>query len=337
MSKSDLSSIKLSYATPSLGMHPTHTLPLKLSAISTAGYQGFELGFDDLLSFARQYLRISDLAEDDYDNLCTAAGEVGRLCDELELEVLVFQPFSNFEGYAEGTEKRKKAFDKARGWMRIMDAVGCEMLQVGSNDDPSSISSFPEIARDLAALADLYHPRRIAYENWAWGAHVNTWTHINEVIKLADRPNLGLCLDTFQTASLEWGDPCVPSGKIENADEIYKASLKKLEKEVDPEKIFFFQISDAYHIVPPLEREGETPPRGRWSHASRPLPYHGGYLPVLDMVKAVLRTGFRGWFSVEVFLEEEHSKELKDGLLDDWAKEGMKSVKRLLEDAEKGI
>lgn len=129
-SELDLSQIKLSYATPSLGMHPSHTLPLKLSAIATAGFQGCELGFDDLLSFAKQFLRHPDLTPDEYEDICVAAAEIKNLCSELKLEILVLQPFSNFEGYNQGSEKRKAAFDKAKGWMKIMDALGCNMLQV---------------------------------------------------------------------------------------------------------------------------------------------------------------------------------------------------------------
>jgi sugar phosphate isomerase/epimerase len=48
------------------------------------------------------------------------------------------------------------------------------------------------------------------------------------------------------------------------------------------------------------------------------------------MVRAVLKTGFRGWFSVEVFLEEEHGKEWEEGLEERWAWEGMASLERLL-------
>lgn len=111
--------------------------------------------------------------------------------------------------------------------------------KVGPTDNPNTTASFSEIARDLAALADLYHPHKIAYENWAWGSYVNTWYATNEIITIANRPNLGLCLDTFQTASLEWADPCSPSGKTEKADEKYKASLLRLEKTIDPEKTLF--------------------------------------------------------------------------------------------------
>jgi 4-hydroxyphenylpyruvate dioxygenase len=54
------------------------------------------------------------------------------------------------------------------------------------------------------------------------------------------------------------------------------------------EKIFYFQISDATKMDPPIgpkhpSWDGETPARGLWSHDFRPLPYEtdkGAYLPV---------------------------------------------------------
>lgn len=120
--------VPTSYATPSLGMHASHTLPRKLTAIATAGFDGVELGFDDLLAFARDFHKNPELATDDYDALCSAAADVRRICDTKKLTVLVLQPFSNFEGYTGA--RRDAVFEKARGWLRIMDAVGCDMLQV---------------------------------------------------------------------------------------------------------------------------------------------------------------------------------------------------------------
>ena len=49
-------------------------------------------------------------------------------------------------------------------------------------------------------------------------------------------------------------------------------------------------------------------PRGRWSHDWRPLPFQGGYLPVVEVVKAIVQTGFRGWFSMEVFDRKEKAE-----------------------------
>lgn len=174
-------------------------------------------------------------------------------------------------------------------------------------------------------------PFRVAYEPWAWGAHVSTWEDCHRILQLASRPNLGLCLDTFQTAGREWADPASPNGKVPNAEDVYRQSLEKLAKTVNKEDIYLLQISDGLKMSPPMEA-GEVDgmkPRGRWSHQYRPLPYKNGYLPVEEMVKAVAETGWRGWFSVEVF-EERHGEEWKEGLEESWAKEAMDSVKNLV-------
>jgi len=319
--------ILLSYATPSLGMHPTHTLPHKLSALSSAGYMGLELGFDDLLSFARSYLHNPSITPTSYDQLCIAAQKIRILCapPNHNLAIMVLQPFSNFEGYTGA--KREAAFERSRGWKRILDALGCDMLQVGSNDDAAASGDPDVIASDLAELADLMKPKRVAYENWCWGAHVRTWADAWAVVKRANRKNLGLCLDTFQSAGGEWGDPRTGSGRVEgegDVDQKWRESMRQLAGTVPKEKIFFLQISDALMPAKPLAGRDE------WSHKLRPPPYCGGYLPVEDMVRAVLKTGFRGWFSVEVFLGEEHGKEWEEGLEERWAWEGMASLERLL-------
>jgi hypothetical protein len=140
---------------------------------------------------------------------------------------------------------------------------------------------------------------------------------VYEIIKLADRPNIGLCLDTFQTIGSEYTDPSTESGLIEHPDisvqkleEKFKDSLAKLTKEVDPAKIYVLQISDAYIPPAPLQddEDGEESglrARGKWSHDFRPYPFNGGAFSsqCVEMVKAVLRTGCRErtWFSVEVF------------------------------------
>ena len=125
---------------------------------------------------------------------------------------------------------------------------------------------------------------------------------------------MGLCLDTFQTAGGEWADPTTKSGLIESEEgssskeELEKkfyASLKDLSTTIPAEKIYILQISDAYKPPLPLDPSPDEKtglrPRGRWSMSLRPPPFDGGYLPVTDVAKAVLQTGFRGWFSMEVF------------------------------------
>ncbi|KAK4187946.1 xylose isomerase-like protein [Podospora australis] len=329
----------LAFASCSIGL-PRHTLHQKIEAIRAAGFKGIELSFPDLLSYAKLHFFKDDIAEDDYDTLCEAGKAVRELCKNHELAIMVLQPFSNFEGWPRGSKEREEAFTKAKGWIRIMEAVGTDMLQVGSTDsDPSRISSsFDDLASDLAELADMLaaHGFRLAYENWCWATRAPTWRDVWEIVKKANRPNIGLCLDTFQTAGGEWGDPTTQSGLVEsnvtpeNLSKQYKTSLEALTATVPKDKIFFLQISDAYKMTPPIADEVKEGlrPRGRWSHDYRPLPFDGGYLPIAGFLHAVLATGFQGWVSIEVFdgkFEEKYGNDLNK-----FAKKAMEGYQALL-------
>lgn len=98
------------------------------------------------------------------------------------------------------------------------------------------------------------------------------------------------------------------------------------------DKIYFLQISDAYHVQPPLSSEPDENglrPRGRWSHDHRPLPYDGGYLPIVPFAEAVLATGFRGWFSMEVFDGMWYEKYGDD--LEGYARKAREAHERMME------
>lgn len=174
---------------------------------------------------------------------------------------------------------------------------------------------------------------KLAYENWCWG-HASTWFDVYNVVKdvrEGGKLNCGLCLDSFQTAGSEWADPTTANGL--NDDEVRDAkldqSMEELAMTVPPEMIYFFQVSDAYRLDEPLEDKvvDGLRPRGRWSHDYRPLPYDGGYLPVAKVTKAILKTGFRGTFSVEVFDGK------KRGVShDEYAKQAKESIERLFEE-----
>jgi sugar phosphate isomerase/epimerase len=317
-----LEKIPIAYASVSIGYTDEHTLPKKLEAISAAGFQAIELGFPDLLSFANLHLRPGKqedgqypeaIKEDDYDSLAAAAKVVKTMCDAKGLKILILQPFSNFEGWPEGSEERRDAWKRAKGWMRIMEAAGTDMLQVGSSDSPEEKigKDRSRFVKDLQDVADLLAKKnfRVAYENWCWSTHAPDWEDVWDICQKVNRPNFGLCLDTFQSAGGQWGDPTTESGLIEDGrspEKVisdWKASCEKLAKTVPAEKIFFLQISDAYKPKPgPLPKDpiDGLRPRGFWSHAYRPSPFEG-YLPTVDFARAVLKTGFRGWFSTEIF------------------------------------
>ncbi|KAL2174225.1 xylose isomerase-like protein [Thermothelomyces heterothallicus CBS 202.75] len=345
LQRSCLTRHPVAFASCSIGL-PRHTLHQKIEAIKEAGFDGIELSFPDLQAFANRHFG-RDIAEDDYRSLCEAGKAVGTMCAGHGLQVLVLQPFSNFEGWPESSEERREAFARAEASIDIMAAVGTDMLQVGSSDSPAMSRDPDQIAADLARLADMLAARgfRLAYEYWCWATCAPTWKDVWAIVQKADRPNIGLCLDTFQTAGAEWGDPTTASGRIETggvtAEELsqrYAASLAELSRTVPADKIYFLQISDAYRLDPPLDPTPSSTsglrPREQWSHEHRPLPYDGGYLPIKECVRAVLATGFSGWMTIEVFdgrFEHKYGDDMRR-----FAKKAKQAYERLLKEARAG-
>ena len=212
--------------------------------------------------------------------------------------------------------------------------------QVGSTDTPFSkiTTSRPQIVKDLQKLADHLapHSKRIAYENWCWSTHAPDWADVWSICQAVDRANFGLCLDTFQSAGGEWGDPTSQTGTLAGksqteVDEAFASSMQNLAATVPADKIYLLQISDAYKLKTPItEADADgLRPRGRWSHDFRPVPFQGGYLPVVDVARAVLKTGFRGWFSYEVFDSGEDG-EGKEYDLDEYARTAFQCQERLM-------
>lgn len=334
-----LRNIPLSYASCSIGTKQCDTLPRKLEAISAAGFTAIELSFPDILAYGRQ-ITGKELGTHEYAQLVNVTKEIKKLADSNGLQVMMLQPFGNFEGWPSGSRERDDAFRRVKGWMDIMEAAGTDLLQVGSSDSPAGkiITDRKTIVSDLRELCDLLATRnmRLAYENWCWSTHAPTWKDVWEIVKAIDRPNAGLCLDTFQTSGGEYGDPTTEMGLINHMhptalNQIFNASLDELARTVPPEKIYLLQISDAYKPPEPLAEKTikGLRPRGRWSHDFRPMPYDGGYLPIEEVAKAVLRTGFRGWFSMEIFDGGPEGKG-REYDMNEYAKKAMKSMERFL-------
>lgn len=344
----NLQRIPLAYASCSIGCKEEHILPKKLDAIANAGFQAIELSMPDLVSFANMHLRTDKQQADSepignhhFDELTHAAKVLKAMLDAKGLKVFMMQPFANFEGWPEGSEERKDAWERAEGWTRIMEAVSCDVLQVGSSDSPAEkIGNDRErFVKDLRDLADMLAKKnmRIAYENWCWSTHAPDWEDVWDICQKVDRPNFGLCLDTFQSAGGEWGDPTTKSGMVEDGrtpeqvEKDWKASCDRLVRTIPKDKIYLLQISDAYRPKEPLAKDevDGLRPRGRWSSCLRPLPFEG-YLPVVDFTKAVLQTGFRDWFSYEIFDGGLEGKG-KDYELGPFAKHAMETQKKLME------
>ncbi|KAK4616269.1 3-dehydroshikimate dehydratase [Fulvia fulva] len=347
-----LQNLPLAYASVSIGYKDEHTLPKKLDAIANAGFQAIELGMPDLVAFANQHLKTGQqggskgIGDHDFDDLVSIGKLLKTMLDAKRLKVFMMQPFANFEGWLEASPERKDAWERVEGWTSVMEAVGCDMLQVGSSDSPEEKigKDRGRFVKDLRELADKLAQKnmRVAYENWCWSTHAPDWADVWDICQKVDRPNFGLCLDTFQSAGGEWGDPTTKSGILEDGrtpervEADWKKSCNRLATTVPKDKIYLLQISDAYKVnqppVGPLEKKeiDGLRPRGRWSHDFRPLPFEG-YLPVVDFTKAVLDTGFRDWFSYEVFELRAPDGKPKEYDIHDFAKQAMNTQKRLVE------
>lgn len=64
------------------------------------------------------------------------------------------------------------------------------------------------VVADLINIAHMglaeNHVVRFAHEGGAGGRYFDTWQSIGELVKQVNRPNFGLCLDTFHFAGRVW-------------------------------------------------------------------------------------------------------------------------------------
>lgn len=133
---SSLQKIPLAYASCSIGCVPSDTLPLRLQAISEAGFTSIELSFPDILDYGEQ-ITGKTIAPDNYPEILPVAADIRKLCEENGLSIMMLQPFSNFEGWVKGSMDREEAFARATGWMEVMNVVGTDLMQVRQSIYPN--------------------------------------------------------------------------------------------------------------------------------------------------------------------------------------------------------
>ncbi|WP_147107378.1 bifunctional sugar phosphate isomerase/epimerase/4-hydroxyphenylpyruvate dioxygenase family protein [Nesterenkonia populi] len=239
------------------------SLTEKLHACAAAGFDGVEI-MDTDLTMAYE-----------------SPEEIRALCDRLGLRIEMFQPFRDFEGVAPALLEDN--LRRARAKFEVMEKLGTELVLVCSNAATATVDDDAEIAAQLGQLADLAaeYGIRVAYEALAWGRHVNDYRHAWRLVRMADRPNLGACLDSFHILA-RGHDPA----QIE---------------EFDGEKIFFLQLADA----PLLSMDVLS-----WSRHHRLFPGEGGF-PLTDFLGHVLRAGYAGPLSLEVFNDTYRQTEVR--------------------------
>ncbi|KXG51896.1 uncharacterized protein PGRI_092890 [Penicillium griseofulvum] len=292
---------KLAISSVSLSQYPGHTLDHKIRAASQAGITGIEIVYNDLLIYSKAQ-KISIQA---------GAQKIYTLCLETNLQVLSLAPFENYEGSTTPVEERLAL---AQHWLELARLLHAPYLQVPSIYTPDCTRDEKTIISDLQQLADLASSIKpiisIAYEPLSWGTNCSTWETALSIVQRVDRPNFGLCLDTFHEGTRLWGDNASSTGMQMDAETKLRDSLRRFVRDCPLEKIFYVQLSDAERFEPPysLAHPWALPGEAKeftWSKHARPFPLEvelGAYLPVVEIARAwIVEVGFEGWVSMEVF------------------------------------
>ena len=297
----------------SLGRAWVHSLPNKLDQAAANHFSGIEVFFEDLEYLARSQSNLPSSATPSPEASLHAAHTIRTLCDERDLTIIGLQPFMHYEGLLDRIEHASR-IEKLKLWFNIAKVLGTDTIQIPANFlAKEEISGDMElVVQDLRQIADMGLQEspaiRFAYENLCWSTYFDTWEQGWEIVQKVDRPNFGLCLDTYNIAGRVYADPSSRSGKTPNADEDMKLSLERLIKMVDVKKVFYIQVVDAEKMREPLVNghafyDSSQPARMSWSRNARLFAFEdGGYLPVMDVTKAIIEgLGYEGWVSMELF------------------------------------
>ncbi|EXJ86762.1 hypothetical protein A1O3_03716 [Capronia epimyces CBS 606.96] len=320
--------LKPAVASMSLGRAWLHKLPNKLDQAASQHFQGVEIFYEDLEYFARELASSSSGTSADPtasatqsssvspppspSQLLEAATTIRQLCQDRSLTIIGMQPFLHYEGLIDRQEHASR-IEKLKLWFRIAHSLGTDVIQIPSNFLQDGITGDRDVlVQDLVEVADMGLQERpvirFAYENLCWGTHVDTWEKAWDLVRQVDRPNFGICLDTFNIAGSVWADPAAVTGKTADADTALAATLAKLRKDIDVTKVFYVQVVDAERMRTPLVQghafyAPDQPARMSWSRNARLFAFEeGGYLPVLEITRTILQDlRYQGWVSMELF------------------------------------
>ncbi|OAA44703.1 3-dehydroshikimate dehydratase [Beauveria brongniartii RCEF 3172] len=276
------------------------------------GFKGIELSYEDL-----QHVAAVMPGGCSPPNLLAAARQTRRWCDTRKQEIICLQPFMHFGGLLDRS-KAEKDLETIELWADLASTLGTNLILL-----PSSFLPATQLTDNMSVLVDDFQNAadiglrksptvRFAFEALCWGTRVNAWEDSWKIVSAVNRPNFGLCFDTFNIAGHIFADPATPGGCQPNADANLQGSMQRLMALVDDiSKVFLVQVADAERLEKPLDDEAhpfydaEQPARMSWSRNCR-LFYGedrlGGYLPVKRILQTVVqRLGYRGWLSFEVF------------------------------------
>jgi 4-hydroxyphenylpyruvate dioxygenase len=229
------------------------TLQEKLEAIAAAGFTAIEIFENDLIAFPG------------------SPAEVRRICGDLGLTIVTCQPFRDFEGMPEG--RRQRVFDRAERKFDLLQELGSDLLFVCSNTSPEALSGIDRLAADFAELGERAGKRglKIGYEALSWARQIFDYRDAWEIVRRANRPEVGIVLDSFHILSRKLDVSAIGT--------------------IPREKIAMVQMADA----PLLQMDYLS-----WSRHWRCLPGQGD-LDLSAFMSALADTGYDGVLSLEIF------------------------------------
>lgn len=325
-----ISSDRFGIATVSLGGPREHSLSTKLKEASAAGFKYIDLFDECWASYLKEH------GQDEarlWDATPTNLAIAKKLADEVKglgMQIAVTQPLRMIEGRRD-SEERAHQLDLVSKRFPFMRAFDTDLVFMCSSIDkePRSTLDYKVVARDLAEMgrrAEEFSDRdgdrmlNIGYEGLSW-AQRNTWASSWEVVRAANRHNVGLIIDSFNLLAVEFADPYNPEGHgriyptLRESLDVLRMSLASLVATVPGDRIFFVQLGDAELVDPHTFRppvDPDTPALLPWSRKHRLYPLEtedGAYLPVDLTLAAILATGYQGPISLEVFAASLFSKD----------------------------
>lgn len=117
----------ISFAACSVGFKPSINLPEKLKAIHNAGFDAIELAMEDIIAYGK-VIHGEEPDASDYDAIVGIASLISSLAKEVQIGILMLKSFMR-SGGGESSD-REEGTIMARGWLRVMEALGTNMLQV---------------------------------------------------------------------------------------------------------------------------------------------------------------------------------------------------------------
>lgn len=238
----------------SLGRAWLHDFEGRVQAAAKYGSEGIEIFYEDLEYLGKKLHGTDQLTD---EHVLATAEHMREVLDQVDLTVICLQPFLFYEGLLD-REEHARLIVKLNLWFKIAKILGTDTIQIPANFLPAEklTGDLDVIVCDMLKVAELGQreepPIRFGYESLCWSTHIDTWEKSWEIVQRVDRPDFGLCLDTFNTAGRVWADPTSPTGITPNADAELTASIDRMVNQLDVGKIFFIQVVDAEALDSPL-------------------------------------------------------------------------------------